>query len=133
MTNPSAMVVDASIAASWLLPDEVQRTSLADLGSSELHAPMLFWAETRNILVVSERRKRLSVDTLSEALSILDAIAVNLDESPDGSRVIQLARSHQLTVSDALYVELALRLQATFWTLDRKLAAAAQREGVPTR
>ncbi|MYA89899.1 MAG: type II toxin-antitoxin system VapC family toxin [Boseongicola sp. SB0662_bin_57] len=127
------MVVDASIAASWLLPDELQCTSLADLGSSELHAPMLFWAETRNILVVSERRKRLSVDMLSEALSILDAIAVNLDEAPDGSRVIQLARSHQLTVYDALYVELALRLQTPFWTLDRKLAAAARREGVSTR
>lgn len=133
MGNPPAMVIDASIAASWLLPDELQCTSLADLGSSELHAPMLFWAETRNILVVSERRKRLSVDMLSEALSILDAIAVNLDEAPDGSRVVQLARSHQLTVCDALYVELALRLQTPIWTLDRKLAAAAQREGVPTR
>ena len=133
MTGPPAMVIDASIVASCLLPDEFQSTSLADLGSSELHAPMLFWAETRNILVVSERRRRLTVDTLSEALSILDAIAVRLDEAPDGSRVVQLARSHQLTVYDALYVELALRLQTPFWTLDRKLAAAAQREGVPTR
>ena len=94
---------------------------------------MLFWAEMRIILLVLERRKRLTVDMPSEALSILDAIAVNLDETPDGGRVIQLARSHQLTVYDALYVELALRLQTPFWTLDRKLAAAAQREGVPTR
>ena len=127
------MVIDASIAASWLLPDETVGTPLEALGSSELYAPSLFWAEMRNIPVVLERRKRPTVDTLSEALSILDAMVVNFDNAPDGSRVMQLARSHQLTVHDALYVELALRLQTPFLTLDRKLAAAAQREGVHVR
>lgn len=130
MTNHPTIVIDASIAASWLLPDGTGGTPLEILESSELHAPSLFWAEMRNILVVSERRKRLTIDTLSEALSILDAIVVNFDNTPDGGRVIQLARSHQLTVYDALYVELALRLQTPFLTLDRKLATAAQREGV---
>ena len=94
---------------------------------------MLFWAEMRNILVVSERRKRLTVEALSEALSILDGLLVNIDNSPDGNRVIQLARSHKLTVYDALYIELALRLQTPFLTLDFKLATAAQREGVPVQ
>ncbi len=130
MTNHSAVVIDASYTASWLLPSETAGTPFEALGSSELHAPMLFWAEMRNVLVISERCQRLTVEELSEALSILDALAVNLDNSPDGGRVIQLARSHQLTVYDALYVELALRLQTPFLTLDRKLADAAQREGV---
>ena len=80
-------------------------TPLDTLESSELHAPSLLWAEMRNILVVSERRKRLTIDLLSEALSILDAIVVNFDNTLDGGRVIQLARSHQITVYDALYVE----------------------------
>lgn len=131
MTNHPPIVIDACYAASWLLPDESEGTSLEAVEFSELHAPMLFWAEMRNILVVSERRKRLTVEALSEALSILDALLVNFDNSPDGNRVIQLARSHKLTVCDALYVELALRLQTPFLTLDCKLATAAQREGVP--
>ncbi len=133
MTNHPAIVIDASYAASWLLPDETGGTSLGTVEFSELHAPMLFWAEMRNILVVSERRKRLTVEALSEALSILDALQVNFDNSPDGNRVIQLARSHKLTVYDALYIELALRLQTPFVTLDCKLATAAQREGVPVQ
>lgn len=130
MSNHSALAVDVSYTASWLLPDETVGTPLETLETSELHAPSLFWVEMLSVLVVSERRKRLTIDTLSEALSILDAIVVNFDNTPDGGRVIQLARCHQLTVYDALYVELALRMQTPFLTLDRKLATAAQREGV---
>ena len=91
LTNHRAMVIDASTAASWLLPDETVDAPLEALGSSELHAPSLIWAEMRIVLVVLERRKRLTVDTLSEALSILDATVVNFDNAPDGSRVMQLA------------------------------------------
>lgn len=130
MSNHSAAADDVSYTASWLLPDETVGTPLETIESSELHVPSLFWAEVRNIRLVSERRKRLTIDTLSEAPSILDAIVVNFDNTPDGGRVIQLARSHQLTVYDALYVELALRLQTPFLTLDRELQTAAQQEGV---
>ena len=131
MTGNPAFVVDASAAASWLLPDETEGAYQEVLQTAELHAPVLFWAEMRNILVISERQKRLTGNMVSEAVSILDALKVNFDNSPDGSRVLQLARARDLTVYDALYVELALRIQTPFLTLDRKLAAAAEREGVP--
>lgn len=130
MTNNSAIVIDASAAASWLLPDETPGACQEVLQTAELHAPVLFWAEMRNILVVSERRKQLTANMVSEAVSVLDALKVNFDRSPDGARVLQLAREHGLTVYDALYVELAQRLQMPFLTLDRKLAAAAAEEGV---
>jgi len=42
-----------------------------------------------------------------------------------------LAESYVLTIYDALYLDLALRLSLPLATLDRKLAAAAQRAGVP--
>ena len=37
---------------------------------------------------------------------------------------------HDLTVYDALYLELALRLDTPFLTLDQKLARAAERERI---
>ena len=45
--------------------------------------------------------------------------------------VLALARTHRLTVYDAAYLELALRVDAPLATLDRKLAAAARAAGVP--
>ena len=133
MINNPAIVIDASAAASWLLPDETAGAYQEILQTAELNAPVLFWAEMRNILVISERRKRLTGNMVSEAVSILDALKVNFDNSPDGGRVLQLAREHDLTVYDALYVELALRLQIPFVTHDRKLAAVAKQEGIPAR
>jgi len=52
------------------------------------------------------------------------------DEDHIGA-IVDLAESHGLTVYDALYLDLALRLSLPLATLDRKLAAAAQRAGVP--
>ena len=133
MINNPATVIDASAAASWLLPDETGGAYQEILQTAVLHAPVLFWAEMRNILVISERRNRLTGNMVSEAVSILDALKVNFDNSPEGGRVLHLAREHGLTVYDALYVELALRLQLPFLTPDRKLAAVAKQEGILVR
>lgn len=130
MTSRSPIVIDASAVASWLLPDETSGAYAEILQNGELHAPVLFWAEMRNILVISGRRGRLTDNMVSEAISILDALNVNLDNAPDGNRVLQLARGHDLTVYDAIYLELALRLQTPFLTLDKKLAKAAERESI---
>ncbi len=57
-----AFVIDASVVASWILPDEKPRSdsdSLENLARHKLYAPALFWYELRNILLVSERRKRI--------------------------------------------------------------------------
>jgi predicted nucleic acid-binding protein len=43
---------------------------------------------------------------------------------------MRLARAHDLTVYDALYLELALRLGAPLATLDGKLAEAARQSSV---
>jgi predicted nucleic acid-binding protein len=43
---------------------------------------------------------------------------------------VELAERHQLTVYDALYLDLALDIEAELATLDRDLAAAAKSEGL---
>jgi hypothetical protein len=56
-------VIDASVAASWLLPDETdaraeQAYALLDTDSAVV--PGLWWFELRNVFIVNERRGRMN-------------------------------------------------------------------------
>lgn len=126
-----SFVIDASAAAAWLMPDE----RVFDLRSAvqrhgDVSAPMLFWAEIRNLLLSNERRNRLTEGMAEEMLEIIGAIGIALDTEPSSAHVIALARRHQLTVYDAIYLDLAMRRRADLATFDRQLIAAAEREGV---
>jgi len=125
------LVVDASAVAGWLLPDEAGM-DLSTLAAthSEFCAPMLLWAEFRNILVVNERRGRLPQGMAEELIEAVEGLCITLDTAPSNAGVLGLARRHGLTVYDALYLDLALRRGATLATLDTKLAQAARGEGV---
>ena len=63
-------------------------------------------------------------------LNLVAGTNVQIHQEPRNSEVLGLARRHALTTYDAAYLELALRLGATLATLDRKLARAADAEGV---
>jgi predicted nucleic acid-binding protein len=47
------------------------------------------------------------------------------------TKTAELADLHKLTIYDAAYLELALRLMLPLATLDRDIRKAAQAEGVP--
>jgi predicted nucleic acid-binding protein len=126
----SRIVIDASAAAALLLPDEAAPVGLDEMAHAALDAPWLFWAELRNILIVSERRGRLPAGAAETFLSAIDGLGVRLDATPSEPDVMGLARMHGLTVYDALYLELARRLGAPLATLDGRLAEAARRSSV---
>lgn len=126
----SRIVVDASAAAALLLPDETTPAALDAFAHAALDAPWLFWAELRNILIVSERRGRLPAGAAETVLKAIDGLGIRLDAAPSEAEVMRLAREHGLTVYDALYLELAVRIGAPLATLDGKLAEAARRSSV---
>ena len=68
--------------------------------------------------------------TADSILEAIDDLAVTLDTAPRSDAVMRLARAHQLSAYDALYLELALRHHADLATLDRALRLAAIAEGV---
>ena len=70
----SRIVIDASAAAALLLPDEAASVALEELLDAGLDAPWLFWAELRNILIVSERRGRLSPGAAETFLDAIDGL-----------------------------------------------------------
>jgi predicted nucleic acid-binding protein len=132
MSDQLPLVVDASAIGGWILPDET-RLDMAALMRvhSRLLAPWLLWAEIRNLLIVQERRKRLSLGQAEKALVAVDKLRIEFDSEPDSSMVLSLARLHGLTVYDALYLDLAVRNSATLATLDQRLAEAAIARGIP--
>ena len=126
-------VVDASVTACWLLPDELHSIATvthAKLTSDHALVPQIWWFEIRNLLVANERRGRLDADKSNRALGILRRLPIVFDQSIDEEALLGLARGHRLTVYDAAYLELALRERVPLATLDGALAAAARAERV---
>ena len=126
-------VIDASVTASWCLRDEAAPTADAAMDrllEDEAVAPALWWFEVRNILVVSERRGRIEPADTDMFPGDLVRLPIRIEGEPNDRQVVVLARKHGLTVHDAAYLELAVRLGAPMSTLDRALARAARSEGV---
>ncbi len=126
-------VVDASVAASWLMPDEsdpVADLALARLESDPGLAPAHWWFEIRNIFVTAERRGRLPGTQTERVLALLAKLPITIRHDADEDAILRLARTHGLTVYDAAYLDLAVRSATPLATLDRALVAAAKAEGV---
>ena len=128
-----APVPSSSIALAWVLRDKPSVSAgavlerVVEVGGV---APSLWWVEVRNGLVTAERRGRLTQEDTAAAVQAIDALGIQLDQAPDSTSLLRLARTHGLTAYDAMYLELSIRQQRPLATLDRKLSAAAQAEGV---
>ncbi|MGB7762914.1 MAG: type II toxin-antitoxin system VapC family toxin [Bryobacteraceae bacterium] len=128
-----AFVLDASITACWAFDDEDHPdASLAfeRMRTEEGVVPGLWWFEVRNILVVNERRRRITEANTAAFLLNLSLLRLRVDQSPDENAVLRLARVHRLSVYDAAYLELARREGLPLATLDSDLRKAAASEGV---
>ena len=85
------------------------------------------------MLLTATRRGRIRVDEWPEIRANLEALPIEID-SVTTSRAwgvsLELAQTRQLSVYDAMYLELAMRLQLPLATLDRALRNAAQAVGI---
>lgn len=129
----SNLVVDASISLAWLLDDETAPEADAArqrLATYSAYVPRIWHLEMRNVLLVAERRGRLSHRMSEERLDALAELPIRTDQDPNFRAAMDLARKQRITFYDALYLELALRMTATLATLDKALARAAANEGL---
>jgi predicted nucleic acid-binding protein len=131
-----SLVIDASATLAWIYPDEI--TALIEavfdrVIEEDAWVPTLWRIEVANCLAGSVRRNRLSLAKRDDALANLARLPI-FDDAETGVRVwdktLLLADRHKLTVYDATYLELALRLSLPLATLDDDLREAAQGEGV---
>jgi predicted nucleic acid-binding protein len=132
-----ALVIDGSTALGFVLKDEQAPHALRALESVEngmpTFVPAHWGVEVANGLIMAERRKRASQADITEALHLMAALPVIIDDETSqraGNDTAALARQYGLTIYDAAYLELAMRRGAALATTDRDLAKAAKAAGV---
>ncbi|NMO92249.1 type II toxin-antitoxin system VapC family toxin [Actinomycetospora sp. TBRC 11914] len=118
-----AIVLDASVAVELLAGTQLAEPAAARLRGAALHVPAHFSAEVFSALGRLHRGATLTDDEVGTALDRLAAIPVT------EHRVADLLagawdRRGRLRLVDALYVELADRLDAVVVTTDLRLARA---------
>jgi len=129
-----AVVFDCSVTLAWFLKDE--RTAFTDtafelMETAEGWVPFVWRLEFANALLFAERKKRIGREQRLEILDNAAQLYVRTDDVLVDMRSLSaLAERRGLTVYDASYLELALRLGGDLITLDRDLADAAAAEGV---
>ncbi|MBM3564266.1 MAG: type II toxin-antitoxin system VapC family toxin [Alphaproteobacteria bacterium] len=129
----TGFVIDASILAGFALADKRQPRAIKAverLRRESAVGPSLLFFEIRNVLLVSERRRRLTAHETEALLRIIARLPITMDADCEERRLMSLARKHQLTVYDAAYLELSLRAGIALATLDAQLEHAARAEGV---
>jgi predicted nucleic acid-binding protein len=132
-----SLVLDGSATLAWVYPDETTEVILA-VFDRVIHkgafVPDLWRIEVANCLTQGVRRSRITALERSDSLTDLASLHIVTDSETGAhiwSDTLILADRHRLTVYDATYLELALRLKLPLATLDEQLREAALREDVP--
>jgi predicted nucleic acid-binding protein len=129
-------VIDASFVASLFLPDEASEKTAVfarELAHDDAIAPSLLQLEVTNILLMAQRRKRITGAQVKQLSDAFEKFPVTLQPAltaEQRSAVLRLAEKHDMTAYDAAYLELAMRLGLSLATLDESLIKASKIEGV---
>ena len=129
-------VLDSSIALAWMLPGEgsdATEVLLDEVAAHGAAAPGLWPLETANVLLHAEKARRITHDERRRSLTTLAALPIHIDSDTAAQawhRTLGLAEAQGLTLYDASYLELALRLTRPLASLDKKLSRAAAASGI---
>ncbi|HEY1159646.1 MAG TPA: type II toxin-antitoxin system VapC family toxin [Terracidiphilus sp.] len=131
-----SLILDSSATLAWTFPEERMDAILylfkqiADYGAV---VPELWRIEVANVLNLGIRRGRISRPNRHGILADLENLPIFIDRQTrhhTWKETLELSDRHNLTLYDATYLELALRLSLPLATLDEDLRQAAQQEGV---
>jgi predicted nucleic acid-binding protein len=129
------IVVDATAAIAWTMHEDDKTVVLGEeLADEQIVAPALWRLEVLNVVLKKERQRILTVEQGCRMLRDLDALGVQIVDvlaERTFEQLAELARKHQLSAYDAIYLDLAIAANASLWTLDQNLIDAAGRIGVP--
>ncbi len=131
-----SLVLDASMAIASLFVEEQTdrvREVVRMVASEGAVVPSIWRLEVANALSMAVRRGRCDEAHFAESLTRFERLPIAADDQTDRNAwgaTLELAREQRLTVYDAAYLELAIRLGLPLATGDRELIAAAQRLGV---
>ena len=122
----AVVVVDASMAVKWVLPEEGHAEAMRLLEryrneDATLIAPHLLLAEAGNTFWKLARRGILTEAQATAAFHhLLENSPILMESSRIASSALQLALAHRQTLYDCLYLALALDQQCDLVTADRR-------------
>lgn len=118
----SILVVDASVAIKWIVPEEDSKLAETLIGPYRLVAPDLIHAECANILWKKATRGEVSAGEAITATGFVDDFAV---QTVSMSELVPLAVDLSLRLDhpayDCFYLALAVLQECPFVTSDGKL------------
>jgi len=129
-------VLDTSVAMAWCFEDETNPYADAVLDSlidNAALAPSIWPLEVGNVLLVAERRNRISQPDSMRFLELLSSLPIKIESFSEQrmfEAVLNLARNLGLSSYDASYLDLAMQTGLKLATLDQSLRKAADRCGV---
>lgn len=134
--SAAVLVLDASLAMSWALPDEASTYSdavLAKVAASGALVPGLWPHEMANGLLMAQKRGRYT--TAQRMAFVEELLRLPIEVETSGARAIldgqaTLAERYGLTAYDAAFLDLALRHGIALATQDKAMKAAADKAGV---
>jgi predicted nucleic acid-binding protein len=133
----AAFVLDSSVALAWFMPGEQTpgTETLLDRATEEGAVTSGLWPlEVANIVLIAERKRRITQAQRVRALTALAKLPIEIDTDTAGrawNSTFDLALAHGLTLYDAGYLDLSLRSGLPLATLDQALGRAACACGVP--
>ncbi len=132
-----SFVIDNSVVMSWCFKDETNHYADAVLDrllESTAFVPSIWPLEVVNVLLVAERKKRLSEADSVRFLTLLSQLPI-IVEYERTERIMKdllaLARANNLSSYDAYYLDLSMRKGFPIATLDTQLIKAAKKTDVP--
>lgn len=132
----TAFVLDVSLTMTWCFEDEASTETWAlldRLSDDSVLVPGIWAAEVANVLLVAERRRRLTrLQSRAFATRLLSLPILVEEASPRRllTDVLTFGRDTGLAAYDALYLDLAVRHDLPLATLDTTMRAAARKSRV---
>jgi predicted nucleic acid-binding protein len=116
-------VVDCSYFLSFIMPDE--QNNDIDIAAYSVFVPSIFFLECMNVLKTAIKKQRITKIQYEECMWAFKDLPFNVDHFSSTQESLQtisrISLEYNLTSYDASYVELALRLNASLGTHDRKI------------
>lgn len=127
------IVVDASVAAAWFVPEPVSEAARHLLATSKvLLAPDMLRIEVASALLKAQRRRMIDAGQAEGSLDRLPRLVALQPSDGHVDAAFVFARTYGGSLYDGIYAVIAREHAATLATNDRALANVARGAGIQT-